>query len=1532
MSSIIQKPYGLAPQQGGIAWRTVLSGLLSLCILVGLKAPVFSQDSVRVLLLGDRGHHRPSDFYRAIREPLQKNGIAIEYTEDISSALSKEKLSGLDALMVYANINEVSPEQEAALLEYVENGGAYVPVHCASYCFLNSPKLIALTGAQFKEHGGERFRTVIVAPDHELMKGFDGFESWDETYVHHKHNPEGRVVLETRRQGRLAPGTTEEPWTWTRTQGKGRVFYTAWGHNMDTWSQPGFVNLLERGIRWAAKKSPEKVAPFRDATRFNVPKMTEISKDLPAFTYTNVGNAIPNYRGRQRSGDGDTILSEMQNPLLAAESVKRYSTPVDFSLRLWACEDDSLGGSKTSSYAGLAGKALAMNWDHRGRLWLCETIDYPNELQPVGKGRDRIRICEDTDRDGVADKFTVFASGLSIPTAIVCYRGGAIVQDGTTTVYLKDTDGDDVADFRQELITGWAMGDTHGGVSNFQYGLDNWIWGMQGYNDSRPVINGERQQGFRQGFWRFAVKAGASDDTAPVFAMKDGKNTLERSSQFDQHSIRVSKLEFVRSTNNNTWGIGISEEGLIFGSTANGNPSNFMPISNRYYERVNGWSPEVLKTIADTFKFQAITPKVRQVDFFDGYTAGAGHALYTARNYPKEWWNRLAFVCEPTGHLVGSFVLNRDGAGYKSTSPFNLVASVDEWSSPTMAEIGPDGNVWVIDWYNFIVQHNPTPQGFKTGRGNAYESELRDKKHARIYRVVYEGNEGLDKALLEQSDALVRNGLDPNNESQLVAALKHPNFLWRRAAQRLLIEKGSLSETTLQALNGLIQDKSIDSVGLNVGAIHALWVLQGIGSALPTAAAVEHPSPAVRRNGVQTAQDSLASLKTIADKNLLLDEDPQVRLTALLKVADSQATEPRIVAALANPSRLASLPGSQRSDTWLLDAWTSAASVHWKEVLPKLLATKEPQSSEALARISIVAEHASRSRMSPEAFAILGESPSQMEVAGAIVSGIAKGWPREYEFKAPEGLGAKIASVWLKTEVPVEVKSQVLMLANNAGIQEIADALAQIVGELATAAIDSERPIPARIAAAKQAMVLQSDSTDLVTKLLEALSAQSSPDLVEGVLQSFATVKIDGLAKLLMSKSNGMPPEFRRNAIRLLMARPQTTNELLDLIDSGSLSWNDFQLDQKQALRDHPTESVRTRANELLKSKGLAMNADRQKVVESWMEITHEQGDLESGKAMYAKHCALCHVHGTMGVQIGPNLTGMAVHPKEELLVHILDPSRSVEGNFRTYSIRTVDDTIVTGMLAGESKTSLEIITSQAKKEVVLREDIDQLIASQKSLMPEGFENQMTKVEMRDLLEFLTSKGKYVPLAIDTVATSITTKGMFFDEAGMAERLVFRDWGVKTFKEVPFTLVDPQRGTKPNAIMLHGPYGNMAPKMPKRVELPCKTSAVAIHMLSGIGGWSYPASAKGSKSLIVRLTYEDGKTEDHDLINGEHFADYIQRVDVPQSEFAFNLNGRQLRYLSIKPRSKDPLAKLELIKGNDVSAPIVMAITVQTTE
>jgi hypothetical protein len=214
--------------------------------------------------------------------------------------------------------------------------------------------------------------------------------------------------------------------------------------------------------------------------------------------------------------------------------------------------------------------------------------------------------------------------------------------------------------------------------------------------------------------------------------------------------------------------------------------------------------------------------------------------------------------------------------------------------------------------------------------------------------------------------------------------------------------------------------------------------------------------------------------------------------------------------------------------------------------------------------------------------------------------------------------------------------------------------------------------------------------------------------------------------------------------------------------------------------------------------------------------------------------------------------------------------------------------------------------------------------------MPDGFEKQISRKELTDLLEFLTKRGKYLPLPLDKAASAISTRGMFYDENALMERLVFDDWSPKTVEGVPFHLVDPLGDRQPNVIMLYGPEGRLPPKMPKSVAMPCNAPAKAIHMLSGISGWGHPFSEKGSVSMTVRLHYSDGKSEDHPLKNGEHFADYIRRVDVPGSKFAFDLRGRQVRYLSVVPGRPDTIQQIEFIKGPDITAPIVMAITVET--
>jgi putative heme-binding domain-containing protein len=398
----------------------------------------------------------------------------------------------------------------------------------------------------------------------------------------------------------------------------------------------------------------------------------------------------------------------------------------------------------------------------------------------------------------------------------------------------------------------------------------------------------------------------------------------------------------------------------------------------------------------------------------------------------------------------------------------------------------------------------------------------------------------------------------------------------------------------------------------------------------------------------------------------------------------------------------------------------------------------------------------------------------------------------------------------------------------------------------------------------------------------------------------------------------------------VLLGRPATTLAYLDAVEAGAVQLSDLSLDEKQALNAHPDPGVRQRAQALLKRAGGLPNPDREKVIQELLAEVERKGDAAAGKEVFKKQCSKCHMHSGEGQRIGPDLTGMAVHPKHELLIHILDPSRSVEGNFRVYTVVLEDGRVVTGMLAGESRTAIEIIDTEAKRHAISREDIDELVGSKKSLMPEGFEKQVKPEELRDLLEFLTTRGKFFPLDLAKVATVVTTRGMFFSEESEIERMVFPDWSPKSFEGVPFYVVDPNGDRRPNAVLLYSTNGITPRRMPKSVSLPCRSPARSLHFLSGVAGWGSPIGEKGSVSMIVRLHYADGSKEDHELRNGIHFADYIRVENVPESKLAFRLRGQQLRYLSVEPRKAESIDTVELVKGPDQTAPIVMAITVET--
>lgn len=853
--------------------QKLTSWILMVCVgllAIGCGSAENSDDQPRkieVLFLGHDSEHHNSEAYAPIlASALADDGINFTYTEDPGD-LNNETLAKYDALLLYANHDSITTSQEQALFDFVESGKGFLPIHSASFCFRNSEEFVELVGAQFLEHEAGTFTAEIVNRNHPITEDLEEFETWDETYVHHKHNEDRTVLMER------VEDDHREPWTWVRTHGDGKVFYTAYGHDERTWSKEGFQELVKEGIIWSVS----------DQVREN---WEEFVATIPTLQYEDRNN-IPNYEERDPA-------PQFQLPLSPEESQKLMQVPVGYDIELFASEPDIIN-------------PVDMAWDEKGRLWVIETIDYPNTVrEEQGVGDDKIKILEDTDGDGRADKTTVFADDLNIPTGLVFVNGGVVVSQAPHFLFLKDTDGDDVADVREVIMSGWGTYDTHAGPSNLLYGYDNQIWGTVGYSGFEGTIGGEEYK-FRQGFYRF--------------------NT-----DFDNLDF-----ELLTRTSNNTWGLGFNETFDVFGSTANNEHAVYMGIPLRYYQNYE-WPEDSQrqqwgagrKKIDGHYAMHPITQNYRQVDVFGGFTAASGFQFYTARQFPQEYWNRIAFVTEPTGGLVHRAIINENGAGFTEEDGWNILASHDEWTSPVQAKVGPDGALWVLDWYNFIIQHNPTPSeergGYdaETGEGNAHINPNRDRSHGRIYRITYNDTEPAEPMSLSQDDP-----------EALVEALSNDNMFWRLTAQRLLVERGETD--VLPDLYNLVRNTDVDEIGLNSGALHALWTIHGLGvldgsndEAMEVALeALEHPAAGVRKAAVRALPRTDEANQAILDSGVLDDENGRTRLAAILALIE-MPTSSEIGEALYSLSQQESV----MEDEWLAEALKLAADTH-EEVYKK---------------------------------------------------------------------------------------------------------------------------------------------------------------------------------------------------------------------------------------------------------------------------------------------------------------------------------------------------------------------------------------------------------------------------------------------------------------------------------------------------------------------------------------------------------------------------------------------------------------------
>lgn len=711
-------------------------------------------DPIRVFIRSGPKSHGPGahDYPRFLKEwvpLLNQRGARATGSEAFPT---KAQLDATDVLILHkqeaGNIQD--PEERRNLNEFLARGGGLVVIHAGTVS--RDPDWFkGIVGGSWRE-GTTKWlegpmHLYFTDRDSPITKDVSNWSMDDEIYYDMDILPEARILAAAytpkplgrnpgaqKRAEELTAGgkrvsvydVQPQMWTYERTAEGGTTPYRAFvsipGHLYENFNRPNYRAILLRGIAWAGKRA-------------NADEL---------LTKNELGDNLRYVEG------GPTAPSK------AAASIEVHP---EFDLTLVAAEP-------------LIQKAMNIDWDERGRLWVSETPEYPNgrrvpntepwkdsgSLKPVQdrEPEDTISILTDSNGDGVMDRKHVFADKLELVTGFVFHRGGVIAATSPDIWYLEDTNGDQVADKRTKLYTGLGTNDTHAVINNLRWGLDGWIYATHGYSVGMVTSPDGKKEFGRDGSGVVRFKA-------------DG-------SAFEQFSSRGG----------NTWGLDVTWDGQVFWTQPTSGTVFFhtvLPESVLAKGRLPGTtSYKGMITGQKTFPLMTWPEQAYvQIDLVGQFTAAAGCAVYEGGAWPDKW--RYAyFTGEPTLNIVHQQFVKPDGVSYTTEKEAGreqteFMRSKDLWFRPIETRVGPDGALYVVDFYNQAVIHNDT-RGPLHGPANAAVRPDRDHYFGRIWRVQHKQARKLDVPVLDRKDL-----------PGLVRAIEtSPNALVKQNAWRLAQE------------------------------------------------------------------------------------------------------------------------------------------------------------------------------------------------------------------------------------------------------------------------------------------------------------------------------------------------------------------------------------------------------------------------------------------------------------------------------------------------------------------------------------------------------------------------------------------------------------------------------------------------------------------------------------------------------------------------------------------------------------------------
>lgn len=965
------------------------------------------------------------------------------------------------------------------------------------------------------------------------------------------------------------------------------------------------------------------------------------------------------------------VQSDGSQPTPPLEALKSFQLREGFAIDLVASEPD-------------ISQPLFLSWDSRGRMWVVQyrQYQYPAGLKVVRfdqhlravfdkvpepppnhvHGKDRITVYEDTDGDGRYDAHKDVITGLNIATSVAIGRGGIWVLNPPYLLFYPDANRDDIPDSEPQVhLSGFGLQDTHSVANSLLWGPDGWLYGANG-STTGGTISSQATPGITfqgQCIWRYNPAS--------------------------------QEFEIYAEGGGNTFSLEIDSKGRVFCGHNGGDTRGWYLPQGSYSQKNWGKHGPLTNPYAFGF-FEAMRFEG------DGRRFPQAFLIYEGGLFPESEFDGSIIAPNAMQNLVWHSRRIPDGSTYRTVDNENLLNCSDRWFRPVYAGVGPDGGVYLADWYDTRLSHvSPYDDWHKTS--------------GRVYRV----------RPADSQPAFRLGDLATFTESQLIEQFSHPNKWVRRRAMLELGWKGKVAASTIERLALLVEQQA---------SLEALWAINLLGqfSSERAASWLGSPDPHIRRWVVRLLGDRHESHPGLV---ALASEEPDIQVRSQL-AATARRVNSKIGLSIAR--QLLQYDRDQddlhmplmnwwaiesHAEDWpAIERFVSDADLWKRRQMQQTIAERLMQRYASAGTTDDLERCAQLVKLAPD------ESSREL-----LIVGLNKAFQGRTLPPLPQSLDAA-----LRAYQAARGDSGLVLAVRQGDQSSFGGALEKLR--------DRSADLGLRIELARAFGEVRYDQARDYLLNLAIGRATNEPALQRVALRSITIFNDEAIAESIASSfDNRIPAEhsLRETACRTLAARKAWALILLNEVNSWRLKPTDIPPDVVQRLRTFQDQEVATAVEKAFGKPAEITSPEKLNEIQRLTEMlaNHQQGDPQAGEALFAKRCAICHRLFGQGQVIAPALDSYDRKNLKFWLPAIVAPSIEIREGYQSYLALTEDDRVITGMITAQDSRSVTLRTADNQDVVLARDELVELRAIATSLMPEDSLKDLDDAQIRDLFAYL---------------------------------------------------------------------------------------------------------------------------------------------------------------------------------------------------